>query len=145
MQFRSRKEYINHGNTQRERVYLDDWRGTFVNPRCPEPNQSRVVPPFWDTNGLGITALAPKLPAATKVSLKIADRRDGRFVGQNQPSGHRYSCDEFPPASFIEGGDGVAGQGVLRGNGTAGNAYFAPLSAKCPEYDQRGSEQNWQG
>lgn len=74
---------MNRGDTRRKRVYPDDWKGTFASPECPGPNQPRVVPPFWDTNGLGTTALAPQLPAATNVSLMIVNGRDDRFVGQN--------------------------------------------------------------
>ena len=50
-----------------------------------------------------------------------------------------YSCDEFPLASWIEGGVGVNGQ-------TPGTTYCAPLAWSCDdESDARGSEQNWQG
>lgn len=58
-----------------------------------------------------------------------------------QSSGRIYSCDEFQPASWIEGGVSITGQG-----GRAGTTYCAPSSWKCqPGEDGIGSEQNWQG
>jgi chitinase len=71
----------------------------------------------------------------------IADGRDNPTVGQLQSSGRMYSCDEFPPASFIEGGIGLQGQ-----EGLPGTTMCAPIALKCDdEHDARGSEQNWQG
>jgi chitinase len=102
--------------------------------------QPQVVPPLWDANGLPVTQIIPQV--GTQVSLKIADGRDQQFVGQTQDSGRKYSCDEFPPASWIEGGHGISGTPTAR----QGTTYCAPIAAECVgDGDPRGSEQNWQG
>jgi chitinase len=134
------------GNDRRNNMCPRTWKGTIANPRCPEPNQPAVVPPLWDANGVGVTGLKPQRVGATDVSLRIADGRDAQFVGQTQPSGRRYTCDEFPAASWIEGGSGYFDQVVDEGSGGPGTTYCAPMAASCPGgFDGRGSEQNWQG
>jgi len=119
------------------------WKGTILNPRCPEPNQPRVVPPLYNLAGVGVTAIVPQpIPGETDLRQIIADGKDNPapFVGQLQSSGRKYTCDEFPPASWIEGGVGIAGSGL------AGTTYCAPWAFKCnDDTDARGSEQNWQG
>lgn len=87
--------------------------------RCPEPNQPRVVPPLYDANGLGVTALKnpPLNPLTGAFELRIADGRDNPTVGALQESGRIYSCDEFPPATWIEGGVGTPGQNNPEGDG----------------------------
>jgi chitinase len=102
--------------------------------------QPQVVPPLWDANGLPVTQIIPQV--GTQVYLKIADGRDQQFVGQTQDSGRMYSCDEFPPASWIEGGHGIGGTPTA----AQGTTYCAPIAVVClGDDDARGSEQNWQG
>jgi chitinase len=133
------------GQVRREQQCPSTWKGTIAMPRCPETNQPQVVPPLFDANGLPVTALAPQPPGATEVDLMIADGRDDPLVGSLQPSGRRYSCDEFPPASWIEAGIGWQGVNIPEGNGGRGTTICAPIGARCDLYDVRGSEQNWQG
>lgn len=76
--------------------------------------------------------------------LNIMNQRDnlGRIT---EYSKIRYSCDEFPPASWVEGGSGlgVPGNGVL-----AGNAFTRCAGMRCGK-GANGvkvkSEQDWQG
>ncbi|OHF02987.1 hypothetical protein CORC01_01745 [Colletotrichum orchidophilum] len=51
------------------------------------------------------------------------------------PSGLRYSCDEFPPASWVEGGSGI------NGGGDVALTRCAPIG-ECMGV---AGEQNWQG
>lgn len=134
---------LNRGNRRRQENCPDTWKGTILNPRCPEPNQPRVVPPLYDLNGNGVTAIVPQpIPGKTSLSMVIADGRDNPTAGQLQSSGRKYTCDEFPPASWIEGGVGIVGTTDAR----AATTYCAPWAFKCDsETDARGSEQNWQG
>lgn len=133
----------NRGGARRDQMCPDTWKGTILNPRCPETNQPRVVPPLYDLNGNGVTALVTQpIPGAAVLHMIIADGKDDPrpFVGQLQSSGRMYSCDEFPPASWIEGGVG------LGATAQSGTTYCAPWAYKCDdETDARGSEQNWQG
>jgi chitinase len=58
----------------------------------------------------------------------------------------KYSCDEFPPAAWIEGGVGTPGVGTPEGDGTDGNTYCAPIADGCGGTGTgTASEQNWQG
>ncbi|KAF2276517.1 uncharacterized protein EI97DRAFT_458439 [Westerdykella ornata] len=133
-------------NMRRARMCPPNWKGTYARPRCPEANRPQVVPPLWDDHGRPVTGL--KWPtiihvgAPAELSLMIEDGRDSQFVGALRPSGRTYSCDEFPPASWAEGGDGPNHQ-------SPGTTYCAPIHATCDSTnnpaDARGSEQNWQG
>ncbi|KAF9696769.1 hypothetical protein EKO04_005748 [Ascochyta lentis] len=120
----------NRGNQRRSRMCPSTWKGTILNPRCPEPNQPRVVPPLYNLAGIGVTAIVPQpIPGETDLRQIIADGKDNPvpFVGQLQSSGRKYTCDEFPPASWIEGGVGLAGSGL------AGTTYCAPWAFKCDD------------
>ncbi|PVI00005.1 glycoside hydrolase family 18 protein [Periconia macrospinosa] len=131
---------LDRGQDRRNLMCPDTWKGTILQPKCPHNNQPRVVPPLYDMNGVGVTALIPQ--TGTELLQIIADGKDNPIpgVGQLQPSGRMYTCDEFPPASWIEGGIGL---GL---NGVAGTTYCAPMARRCDnEHDPRGSEQNWQG
>jgi chitinase len=132
---------LDRGGARRETQCPDDWKvQPNGRPTCPMAGQPQVVPPLWDANGLPVTQIIPQV--GTQVSLKIADGRDQQFVGQTQDSGRKYSCDEFPPASWIEGGHGISGTPTAR----QGTTYCAPIAAECVgDGDPRGSEQNWQG
>lgn len=113
----------NRGNLPGSRMCPSTWKGTNLNPRCPEPNQPRVVPPLYNQAGVEVTAIVPQpIPSETDRRQIIADRKDNPlpFVGQLQSSGRKYTCDEFPLASWIEGGVGIAGSGL------AGTTYCAP-------------------
>jgi hypothetical protein len=80
----------------------------------------------------------------------IADGRRRPTPGATGWSGLKYSCDEFPPASWIEGGIGYAAP-VPEGQGGRGNTFCAPIAFGCtdggdaPQFRGTGSEQNWQG
>ncbi|KAF6823885.1 carbohydrate-binding module family 18 protein [Colletotrichum musicola] len=68
-----------------------------------------------------------------------------KFPPPSGGSAKKYSCDEFPAASWIEGGDGPGGAANAPGDqgGTEGNTYCAtPCS---PTFGRIGSEQDWQG
>ena len=134
---------LGRGNRRRQENCPGTWKRTIFNPRCPEPNQPRVVPPLYDLSGNGVTDIVPQpIPGKTSLSMVIADGRDSRFTGQLQSSGRKYTCDEFPPASWIEGGVGIAGTAYSR----QATTYCAPWAFKCDDdTDARGSEQNWQG
>ncbi|KAH7091909.1 hypothetical protein FB567DRAFT_226367 [Paraphoma chrysanthemicola] len=108
-----------NSQVRRSRQCPSNWKGTVAAPRCPEPNQPRVVPPLWDANGVGVTALKtpPVNPLTGAFELRIADGRDNQFAGALQESGRIYTCDEFPPASWVEGGVGTAGENNPEGDG----------------------------
>jgi chitinase len=131
------------GGQRGDKMCPDSWKRTIFNPRCPETNQPRVVPPLYYLNGIGVTVLVPRsIPGETELRMIIADGKDDPrpFVGQLQSSGRKYTCDEFPPASWIEGGVGLGGAGL------PGTTYCAPWAFKCgDDTDARGSEQTWQG
>ena len=134
------------GDLRREGQCPRTWKGTIASPRCPEANQPQFVPPLYNTNEVGETAMAPQPPMAIEVDLMITYGKDSRFAGAFQPSGCRYSGDESPPASWVEGSIGYTGDGnVPEGNRGARTTYRAPIGAQCDEYNVRGSEQNWQG
>jgi len=87
---------------------------------CPEDNQRTVMRhdgPWWTT------LLDPQ--GAHNEILR------NPLVGRSKM---RYSCDEFPPATWVEGGDGVDGT--------------TPAQTRCAAIScEKGgkSEQNWQG
>jgi hypothetical protein len=70
-----------------------NWKDTHS---CPEPDQRTVFRqdgPWWTTD----------LEPNTKINLLQHRRVGGRIV---QMSNVRYTCDEFPPATWVEGGGG---------------------------------------
>lgn len=60
---------------------------------------------------------SPINPLNGAFEMRIADGRDNPAVGALQESGRIYSCDEFPPASWVEGGVGTPGQNNPEGDG----------------------------
>ncbi|KAH7068560.1 hypothetical protein FB567DRAFT_251587 [Paraphoma chrysanthemicola] len=70
-----------------------------------------------------------------------------------QRSGRYYTCEEWPPRSFVEGGEGTPNQNVFpEGDGGRGNTFCAPqlINSNCadeaPQWDEAiKSEQDWQG
>jgi hypothetical protein len=65
---------------------------------CPESNQPAVEPGPWPYTNL------ETIDPVAKFEIEAM-----RFPDEDQPSrsGRVYSCDEFPPASWIEGGVGM--------------------------------------
>ncbi|KGO66430.1 Pectin lyase fold/virulence factor [Penicillium italicum] len=97
---------------------------------CPHSDQE----PVWRNDGQWwTTALAPP-PDGLKFIL--APLTSGTSTTQ---SGISYSCDEFPAASWIEGGDGT---GVVN-NGPAGGASQKRCAAIACRSGAK-AEQNWQ-
>ncbi|KAJ3499549.1 hypothetical protein NLG97_g251 [Lecanicillium saksenae] len=94
---------------------------------CPEQDQSRP----WKSQGQWYTHL---LEPGTDVN---AIRNLPGPFGQVFRSDIRYSCDEFPPATWVEGGEGLHGEG--------------PSNTRCAAITCEGAanntlaEQNWQG
>lgn len=146
---------LDRGTARRDEQCPRSWKGTIANPKCPEQArpanpaqgiparqaQPRVVPPWYDLQGNGVVAIKPQPPTDPDVHLIIEDGRSDPRFGQLGPSGRIYSCDEFPPASWIEGGVGITGTNDAR----AGTTYCAPISYSCAGSSGTGSEQNWQG
>ncbi|KEY73171.1 hypothetical protein S7711_04137 [Stachybotrys chartarum IBT 7711] len=108
------------------------WRRTHT---CPETNQPHTVP-------RGSMLGSGSYPAARYNPNNIAAGQPGYNVianSQQQHSGMMWTCDEFPPASSVEGGAGA-------------NTFCAPANARCgggPNAPPVGggvdSEQNFQG
>lgn len=75
------------------------WKDTH---NCPETNPLQPQPPVWrNDRQWSTTALEP----GTNIN-GIANERDGN--GQITEYSHlRYTCDEFPPKTWVEGGDDV--------------------------------------
>ncbi|KAL8363406.1 hypothetical protein RB601_009262 [Gaeumannomyces tritici] len=66
-------------------------------------------------------------------------RADTDPAGNRVPSFVRYTCDEFPPATFIEGGDGIAG------NANDKSQKRCAVSRCAPKGKRIKAEQDWQG
>jgi chitinase len=98
-------------NIRRKEQCPDDWKGTVGSPKCPQPLQPDVVPAWVDSTGTGIRGIVPQdLSDLTKPAyLEIMYKQTGNNALTRRRSGRVYSCDEFPPASWIEGGVGTAG------------------------------------
>ncbi|KAF2720853.1 glycoside hydrolase family 18 protein [Polychaeton citri CBS 116435] len=118
------------------------WHATHT---CPEQDQPAVMPGPWWTKDLyqGALGVVHEIQGNVDAAGDVIER-----------SGLYYACEEFPPASFIEGGNGLDAQ-------TPGLTYCAPMGittaqvkAKCNKISAqdltniaRGkrSEQNYQG
>lgn len=102
--------------------------GWVKNQRCPHVDQE----PVWRQDGpWWTTAIAPP-PLGDNFELAP------KPIGTR--SNIKYSCDEFPAASWVEGGDGT---GVI-GNGFGGG----PSQTRCAAIrcaPGMNAEQNWQG
>jgi len=111
--------------------------------RCPEPDQPDVMPGPW-----AYTDLETQSPLTL---LEIKGLRLFMENGGVLRSGRQYTCDEFPPASWIEGGDGPGRPATANGDsgGSEANTYCAPAgqSGTCrhPHPYRVRSEQDWQG
>ncbi|KAK5994507.1 Killer toxin subunits alpha/beta-like protein [Cladobotryum mycophilum] len=111
--------------------------------RCLEENQPYVMPGLWL-----FTDLETIDPEA---GMEIEGFRLSPETGDIFRSGRQYSYDEFPPATWIEGGSGPGGAANAAGDagGTEANTYCAPqMIPKCKGKIISAtvrSEQNWQG
>ncbi|OIW25494.1 pectin lyase-like protein [Coniochaeta ligniaria NRRL 30616] len=106
-------------NARRDKSCPDSWKRTHT---CPEWDQSKP----WKNDGQWYTS---SLDPGTTVNgiMNMYDPHTG-FV--TVPSWIRYTCEEFPAASWVEGGNGPTG-------GT-------PASTRCAAFGTK-AEQNWQG
>lgn len=97
--------------------------------RCPETGQ----PKFYRQDGLKWPTTRLDRSPTSQVALRIA----AKGFGKNKvDSGLVYTCDEFPPATFVEGGVGDGSTGS-----TKSNTYCAPHGCSS----KARSEQDWQG
>lgn len=102
-------------NIRRDLQCPKSWKGTVLAPRCPETNQEAVVPAWVDALGAPITAIVPQdlTKPAAPAYLEIMYKQTGNNALTRRRSGRVYSCDEFPPASWVEGGVGTPGYAHL--------------------------------
>jgi hypothetical protein len=122
--------------SRRNRVCRTGQQGWTSWHACPEiaAPGNQAQPSVYRADGLPwwTTALEPNLPAgAARV---LAHRRsNGQIV---ERSGVKYTCDEFPPATFIQGGAGPL---------NADPSYTRCAAFRCSRNDGgRDAEQNWQ-
>lgn len=94
---------------------------------CPEINAQSA----WRQDGQWWTS---QLDDATSQGTSELKRRTNPD-GSQERSGIRYSCDEFPPATFVEGGSGLD-------KSTPANTRCAAMA--CTGLGNR-AEQDWQG
>lgn len=115
-------------NLRRKQSCPDNWKTTHP---CPEPDQRpvwREIGEWWTTS--------IESSGADKEKMVLEHLRTGGQIAQR--SKVRYTCDEFPAASWVEGGNGMSGDkesatkcAGFRCGGTKGENIKA--------------EQNWQG
>ncbi|KAI1846796.1 hypothetical protein JX266_007017 [Neoarthrinium moseri] len=102
---------------------------------CPENNQPLVVPEPFNQGGRTVSTgfvgqrLNPNLPQGAGGSYQIADP-------SGADAGMAWTCDEFPPAFSVEGGNDA--------NGVSANTYCAPWGMAACDGAFTLSEQNWQ-
>lgn len=101
---------------------------------CPEAGTPSQKVPMRNDGRWFTSALEP----GTSIN-QLMNRRDsnGRVI---ENSKIRYTCDEFPPKSFIEGGIGPNNPSQSEGPGQTRCAAM-----RCDRVRQIKSEQNWQG
>ncbi|KAL2130726.1 hypothetical protein VTI74DRAFT_6055 [Chaetomium olivicolor] len=101
---------------------------------CPEPVNQQTL---WRHDGpWGSTALEP---GTTDNSIEHEHNAQGQITRYAQL---RYSCDEFPPATWVEGGNGWD-RTTPANSSCAGLSCIAPGSN--PGNVAHKAEQNWQG
>lgn len=119
------------------------WRTYHSCPEVAGPGnlaQPPVMPGPW-----------PFLDLETVSPFQSNEIRADRSVDPIARSGRYYSCDEFPPAPWVEGGNGTKGRNTSpEGDGDGGFTRCAPMAYNCPRINRQGaagtlSEQNWQG
>ncbi|RDA83937.1 hypothetical protein CP532_3642 [Ophiocordyceps camponoti-leonardi (nom. inval.)] len=113
---------------------------------CPQTDQPRIMPGPWMHQDLEISK--------RKVAMEIQSSANATYAANlaHNPgrSGRQYACDEFPPASWIEGGNGPGNRSVRADDdwiGTPANTYCVPqmVSTDCKEtYPGVHSERDWQ-
>lgn len=98
-------------NIRRDLQCPKSWKGTVLASRCPETDQEAVVPAWVDATGAPIPANVPQdLTKPAKLAyLEIMYKQAGNNALTRRRSGHIYSCDEFTPDSWVEGGVGTPG------------------------------------
>lgn len=97
---------------------------------CPEFNQ----PTVWRQDGAWWTTALDPVQVPNNVIEHVRDNQ-GRVTSNSYL---RYTCDEFPPATWVEGGSGLANN--VQTAQTRCAAYRCPGTAGMKVY----GEQNWQ-
>jgi len=116
----------------------DNWNRAAGGHVCPEPNQPKPMraDKRWPETDVDPTHVK---------RYKIKDHIDAN--GNVLKSGMYYSCDEFPPAKWVEGGVGLVpapNPPPPEGAGQAGFTRCAPAALCAPDIGTK-SEQDWQG
>lgn len=90
--------------------------------RCPEPDQPNVMPGPWPFTGL------ETINPGADLGIQARRSSSGALL---ERSGRMYSCDEFPPASWVEGGVGMR-DGMLNTFAKLGHLVTHVFS-RCPD------------
>ena len=129
---------FNHDRATRRRVRVcpSGRRGWTSRHTCPEiaGSGNQAQPDVFRADGLPwyTTALEPNLPYLAGSVLRHR-RSNGQIV---ERSGVKYTCDEFPPATWIQGGSGLR---------NAEPSYTRCAGFRCGRLEGgRDAEQNWQ-
>lgn len=125
-----------HG--RRGEMCPDNWNRPVGGHGCPEPNQPKPMRADKRWPEVDVDNTHPK-------RYKIKDHIDAN--GNVLKSGMYYSCDEFPPAKWVEGGVGLVpapNPPPPEGAGQPGFTRCAP-AALCKPHVGSDSEQDWQG
>lgn len=106
--------------------------GWIIGHKCPETDQNEI----WRHDGPW-PYKALEDPANDPKTIKHERDSNGNIVRKSKI---RYSCDEFPPATWVEGGNGAG----LTGNvPSGGNAFTRCAAIRCAKGTK--AEQDWQG
>ncbi|GFP60365.1 glucan 1,3-beta-glucosidase [Trichoderma asperellum] len=116
-----------HQESRRTASCPDSWKNTHT---CPEADGTQRRPMRHDGEWF-TTALEPGTTVNNLMNLRV-NNQVVRY------SNIRYTCDEFPPATWVEGGNGW-------GAGSPSNTRCAALA--CSNFNEPvvKAEQNWQG
>ncbi|KAM3501681.1 hypothetical protein MY11210_009307 [Beauveria gryllotalpidicola] len=114
-----------HQESRRSASCPPTWKATHP---CPEVDQSK---PMRQDGEWFTTSLEPGSPVN---ALKHLRDSNNNIIAE---SGIRYSCDEFPPATWVEGGNGWHRNSASETRCAAIACDGAPQGTKA--------EQNWQG
>lgn len=123
-------------DTRRNRVCPNGQQGWISYHTCPEiaGTGNLAQPKVFRADGLPwyTTALEPNLPADAGRVLRHR-RSNGQII---ERSGVKYTCDEFPPATWIQGGAGPQNNNP---------SYTRCAGFRCLRSEGgRDAEQNWQ-
>ena len=119
---------------RRRRVCPTGRNGWKKDHKCPETDFPQ--PPVWRSDGVWPTT---RLEETNPLDSRFREIAMIKIGDVEQRSGLQYSCDEFPPASWIEGGDGFQGSGTWRAN------TICAAIRICKKGQSVNGEQNWQG